>query len=399
MKSRDMSMSSAKKQKARRRRRGTSLPNVVGAITAVLILAIGLLPALASVRMSSKNGACLANLMQIGYANTIYASQDPADMALPVHRMQFSQCFSSPFGGSCGSPIYVGAYEWGGKSGVGRTDNVMFPGSTNPLNSKYGTRAGFGPNTRPLNTILYPQEFPDFGGLRPGPDGLVFVQPDGDSGPLSDTKLDLPLNRCPADTGFTGIHCRDFEQRGLTSYDHFGTSYNANLFMVSSFGPLFSNSPYLHRMSDILSPSTTLAYQENNGRFAWAADPDPCPFVISGVPGPVRGWHGKEWTFNAAFIDGHADTIYMRGYRCEPLSTDAEACGGGFQCIIIRGEGWQIDTLPLPPVRTQLLSGGGGRPSFEGCVVGGTSGRATSSVSSSSSTTCQTGGEPGCAAR
>lgn len=395
-------MSSTRIQQDRRSRRGTSLPNVAGAVTAALLLAISLFPALASVRSSSKNGACLTNLMQIGYANTIYASQDPADMALPVHQMQFSQCFGSGFGGSCSSAIYVGAYEWGGKSGVGRTDNILFPGSSSPLNSKYGTKAGFGPNTRPLNTILYPQGFPNNGGLRPG-NPLQFEQLN-EAGAAEDTQLDLQLNRCPSDTGYTGIHCRDFKERGLSSYDHFGTSYNANLFMVSTSGPQFSNSPYLHKMSDILSPSTTLAYQENNGRFAWASAPESCGRDngqdLPGVSGTVKGWHGKDWSFNAAFIDGHADTIYMRGYKNPDLGRYPDGWSfQGLACAIIRGDGWQIDTLPLPLAETGLSAPSNGRTSFEDCLTPGTSRGATSRVSSSTNKTCQVGNEPGCVVR
>src|SRR3989304_5150355 len=45
-------------------------------------------------------------------------------------------------------PTFVGAYEWGGKSGIGWDD---WAGPKNPLNSKYGTKAGVGPATRPTD--------------------------------------------------------------------------------------------------------------------------------------------------------------------------------------------------------------------------------------------------------
>ena len=385
------------KQQEENQRRGASLPNVAGAVAAVVLLAISLLPALASVRKSSKDGACLTHLMQIGFANTIYASQDANDMALPIHPMYPYQCPSSDDpSDACTDPIFVGAYEWGGKSGLGSTDNVLFPGSTDPFNSKYGTKAGFGPSTRPLNSILYPQEFPDWGGIRPG-NPLQYV-PIHQYGVLQDTQLQLAQNRCPSDTGFTGIHCADFAAQELSSYDHFGTSYSANVFMTASgAGPASSNSPYLHRMSDILSPSTTIAYQENNGRFAWAAAPDPCPlFPIEGIPGTVRGWHGRDWTFNAAFIDGHADTIYMRGYKNpDPGRVDPVLNS----CIIVRGEGWQIDTLPLPAVASQYIFDGTGRPTFENCIVSGSSQQAASRTTRSGTKTRQAAGEPACAPR
>jgi hypothetical protein len=346
----------------RRWRRGiktaVTLIDVAATVVALTLLALWLVPAVASVAGSSKGSKCLSNLMQIGYANAVYAAQDPTDMAIPVHPMQYNQCPGQKQGELCTDPIYVGAYEWGGKSGIGRNDFVTgSPGD--PLNSKYGTLVGFGPASRPLNNILYATEFAD--AWASGHFDRAQAQ--------RDTQLDLDVYQCPSDTGYTGIHCPSFAEKGLTSYDHFGTSYNANLFMTAmGGGEMMSNSPYLHRMSDLTSPARTLAYQENNGRFAWAAAPDPC-FFIPGVPGAVRGWHGKDWTFNAAFLDGHADTIYMRGYNNPDIGRyPPGASYAVFQCIIIRGEGWQIDTLPVPPVPTGLWQTRSGRPSYEDCI-------------------------------
>ncbi len=341
-------------------RTAATLAEVTATVVTLLVLSIWLLPALAGVAKSSKNSKCLANLMRIGYANSVYAAQDMGDMAIPVHRDQFNQDLFSP--------TYIGAYEWGGKSGIGRADFVPeYAG--HPLGSKYGTVAGFGPARRPINPILYKDDFVDHG--QPG-------DPEFDRiGAQQDTHLELDVHRCPADTGFTGIHCPSFAEMGLTSYDHFGTSYNANVFMISpgGGGQMYSNSPYLHRMSDILSPETTIAYQENNGRFAWNAAPykSACLWIGWGFDGPVRGWHGKDWTFNTAFVDGHADTIYMRGFdmpvlgRYPPLGT-SEGSWDHYRCIIIRGEGWQVDTLPADFVPTGLYHRRGGRSSWEGCL-------------------------------
>ncbi len=347
-------MRTTKVNERRRLRCAASLVDVAGAVVAIGLLTLWLLPATAGVRATSKDGRCLSNLMRIGYANAIYAAQDAADMALPVHPRQFLQCPGLSPGGMCNEPIFVGAYEWGGKSGVGRDDFVTGePGD--PLNSKYGTLASFGPASRPLNGILFRQGFEDH--LNPSFDPV---------GAMEDTQLELDVVRCPSDLGYTGVHFSSFADSGLTSYDHFGTSYTANMFMVANTGGgvVRSNSPYLHRMSEIIDPARTLAYQENNGRYAWAAYPEPCDFLC-GVPGNVRGWHGKDWTFNAAFIDGHADTIYMRGYRTEMVFPDNPAKQSAYRCIIIRGENWQLDTLPLKDVDTNLYFMGGGRPSYE----------------------------------
>ena len=50
-------------------------------------------------------------------------------------------------------------------------------------------------------------------------------------------------------------------------------------------------------------------YEENVGRYAWAARRERCdlPGVAPGIdPGPtkaIRGWHGKDWTYNRAFVE------------------------------------------------------------------------------------------------
>ena len=96
----------------------------------------------------------------------------------------------------------------------------------NPLDSKYGTHAGFGPGTRPMNDILYPGGFKD--NLYPRFDRV---------GARKDTELDLDLFHCPGDDGPPrGAHCRCWvENNERSSYDHFGNSYAANIFMARSF--------------------------------------------------------------------------------------------------------------------------------------------------------------------
>ncbi len=336
------------------RRSALSLIEVAALVVIAVVLTAGLVPSLASVRMSGKESRCLSNLMQIGFANSMYAAKEPSDPALPVHAKQFDQCLSPLVGGFCQDPMFVGAYEWGGKSGVGVPGFVEFPGQ---LGSRYGTLAGFGPVTRPLNDVVYKQEFVD---AWDSPEGFDRLQAQLDMG------LDLPVNQCPADTGYTGIHFPAFRDSKLSSYDHLGTSYTANVFMTGAQGfEDYSNSPYLHSLSEIMSPRRTLAYYENNGRFAWSAQPMPpdCRWIGSGIAGTVRGWHGVPWVFNAAFIDGHADSIYMRSFDNSAVGPESS-----FWCISVRGESWNKDTLPLDRVRTNLKSPGYGRPSWEGGI-------------------------------
>jgi len=156
------------------------LVETAAAAGCAVVLLLLVLPSAAEVSRYGTSAVCLANLGRIGYANTIYSAMDANDAALPVHRLQFQQ---DPL-----NPTYIGAYEWGGKSGVGRPDYVEDWAGT-ALGSKYGTAAGFGPGSRPLNKILFDESFADNQG------DLV--------GALEDTQLDLPTVRCPADQGYT----------------------------------------------------------------------------------------------------------------------------------------------------------------------------------------------------
>ena len=274
---------------------------VVIAIIALLISI--LLPSLTRAREVAKQNACLSHIKSIATSSRVYESDDPNGFSIPVHPLQFHQDETEP--------TFIGAYEWGGKSGIG--GKVTAP--ANIYESNFGTRRGFGPASRPLNPILYKGGFTDFG-------------PTGNSnhaGQLADTKLKLDIFACPADDGPPrGAHCPDWIRNSeRSSYDHFGNSHAANVFMIAPQGGglMQSNSPYLRPVTRIPGPARTLLYEENIGRWAWAAKRElpACEFIGPGLdPGPtkaVRGWHGRNWTFNRAFVDTHAEQqkIYNEG--------------------------------------------------------------------------------------
>jgi prepilin-type N-terminal cleavage/methylation domain-containing protein len=369
------------------RRLGFTLIELLVVIAIIALLISILLPSLEAARRQSKMSACLSHIKNIGTSSRVYEADDPQGWGIPVHPLQYRQCPGQE-DQSCTDPIFVGAYEWGGKSGVGRD---CFGGPAgDPLNSKYGTKMGFGPASRPMNDILYPGGFRD--ATLPRFDRI---------GALRDTTLELDLFNCPGDDGPPrGGHSADWVANDeQSSYDHFGNSYAANVFMVMRQGgkleetfddnEMGSNSPYMRPTSRVPTPARTLYYEENIGRWAWASrneigvGPTPvteCTFLGEGVdPGPskaIRGWHGKDWTFNRAFVDAHAETqkIWIEGtedrdgyayhYRTETLAEG----GSDGPCIIVRGEGWQKDTLPSGFIRTKLIGPGEGRPSYEDMV-------------------------------
>lgn len=340
------------------------LSTVVGCIG----LLIGIVqPSLLSARNSSKLSVCLDRLRAIGTAGEQYRRDDPSGWSIPVHPLFYEQDSSSP--------TFMGTYEWGGKSGIGQT-GVADEGGIGPLSSKYGTAAGVGPASRSLNKYFYPHGFADN------------LNPWDRKGAERDILLPLDSFRCPSDDGPPGgAHCPDWlDNPKRSSFDHFGNSYAANIFMIcctNTDGIMSTNSPYLRPVSRVPSPARVINYEENIGQWAWAArrEIDACLWMGQGVdPGPtkaIRGWHGKDWTFNRAFVDTHAERqkVYIEGsedeegyanhYFNELVYPDNPNLQSAYRCIIIRGQGWQKDTLPAELIGTGLRFNGNGLPSVE----------------------------------
>jgi prepilin-type processing-associated H-X9-DG protein len=117
---------------------------------------------------------------------------------------------------------------------------------------------------------------------------------------------------------------------------------------------------------------------ENCGRFAWRVDyggPDDggCNSISWGLGADedavMKGWHGLPFRFNVAFSDGHAAGVFMQGHeQPEPRLGRYPDFGGNYtshdtwRCVIIRGPDWQVDTLPAPPVETNISCANAGVP-------------------------------------
>ncbi|MCG3131455.1 MAG: hypothetical protein FLDDKLPJ_02247 [Phycisphaerae bacterium] len=346
-------------------------------LMAIIALLISIaMPSLASMRSQSKRHKCANHLRVIAAASLAYASEDDGEYAIPIHPRQYQQ--------DPNNPTFIGAYDWGGKSGNGPGQRTA-PGCEGP---RYGTQCGFGPGTRPLNFVMYKGGFPDY------TDGTPEQW-------AADEKLRLGELACPADDGPPqGSHCQDWiDSQDVRSYDWYGTSFAANIFMIGTSGggtPMRSNSPYLRPLSRVPAPSNVLYYEENIGRWAWATRNETSFCRSLGLPGTdpgstktVRGWHRKDWTYNRAFVDGHVEYQriilegtededgYFNHYRNDDVwencdrpnffSWNNPPCAVDHTCVIVRGDGWQKDCLPSPTINTGLISPRPGRPVYESC--------------------------------
>jgi prepilin-type N-terminal cleavage/methylation domain-containing protein len=316
---------------------------VVVAIIALLISI--LLPSLKRARAQAKMVASQANLKGISTAGNTYSSSDRNEMSIPVH----------PLMGQVEGA--VGEYEYGGKSGIGEP-----VAGTNAWDSKWGTQLGRGPASRGLNSVVYKGGFTDFQN-DPGPN---------QSNWLDDTQLDLGIFRSPGDIGYVGHHYEAWELSGLTSYDHYGNSYSASTSWIGQAGSgcfLRSNSSFLKPISRVPNPANTIYFIENCGRFAYRKNygADGCG-SLSGALGTdvesaIKGWHGRPWEFATAFVDGHTSMVHIEGhiqpqprlssYPARPV-TAAPGTYESYHCVILRGPTWQQDTLPAPPVPTNI---------------------------------------------
>ncbi len=339
------------RRRSSKRHTAFTLIELLVVVSIIALLISILLPSLKKAREQAKRVVCNSSLKGVATAGNTYAASDRNEMSFPVH----------PLMGQLQGAL--GAYEWGGKSGKGEPQQ-----GRQAVTSMWGTMMGRGPATRGLNPVIYKGGFTDYQ-RDPGPNQINWK---------NDMELDVPIFKCPSDRGYTGHHYQAWQQSRLSSYDHYGNSYSANTSWIGVPGAgcvLESNSAFLKPISRVPNPANTLYFIENAGRFGWRMNygADGCD-SLSGQLGAdvdsiIKGWHGRPWTFEVSFVDGHGGTIVMEGHQ-QPqprlssypdcASEDPEQCYQFWHCVIIRGPGWQIDTLPAPSVRTNMPCGGSG---------------------------------------
>lgn len=336
-----------------RSRRGAAftLVELLVVVSIIALLIAILLPSLKKARQAAKRVACNANVRSIAQAGLTYASDDRQELSIPI----------GPGDGDVSkTDSYTSYVGFGGKSGLGPDKNAntsVFGGS--PLYR-------MGAPHRPLNMIMFKGEV---GGPTKGSGGR------GGSGAedwTQDSQLNLEVYHCPGDSGsFPGMHQKGWKDAAISGYDYFGTSYAANPLYVG-FGTgskLSSNAIYARPMSRVPSPSDTVMYWEYAARYAPFAknseeyNQSGCqwgtlPFWVY----TAYGHHDQPYHFNVAFGDGHSTWVKIKG---SGLLDDSRIASVN-RCIVVRGLGWRVDTLPAEPVETHKIWGGSGVSTRDG---------------------------------
>jgi prepilin-type N-terminal cleavage/methylation domain-containing protein/prepilin-type processing-associated H-X9-DG protein len=307
-----------------RRRRAFTLIELLVVIAIITLLMSILLPSVSRAREQSRSAVCLSNMHQIGILLQQYANDDPGSHAMPIHILMIRAT------GHDWLPAGANPFTWGGRDGQ---QSIPVPTSSGPVDvwltdDARGWRPPgldtpvYGAQSRPLNRYYL---------------GTGFTDRD---------RRDMPLFRCPSDTGAAHTVCNSLppERKDTPCYDLFGNSFRANLYSFMSDQGALSLSPWGHARDAVPQP----------GRIVLFAD---APLYDLFAPHPqLRDWHGRLGSGNAAFADGSARTTLakLNPPVDEPTAVamrlKVHACDINYE-LLRQGPSWRLDVWPLPAAR------------------------------------------------
>ena len=315
---------------------------VVVSIIALLISI--LLPSLRRAREQAKAAACIAHLKGVSTSSVVYSSEDTQEQSIPVHAALVDPMTADNM------KFWIPTMAYGGKSGACRWDGNEW---------YWGTPMGRGPASRPMNDTIFKGGFTNYAGPPYGD----YQQGDMLEKAKADRALKLDQFRCPSDNGYTGYNWIQWRTSGLSSYDAFGTSFAANALWVTDGTEIGACASMLRSLSRVPNPANTIYYLEACGRRATWIEPTPSDCGDGERYDIIKGWHKRDFFFNVSFCDAHAENVKIQGFECPMLSsypgfTNLNEGHLSYHCVIIRGNGWQMDTLPSPIIWTGIADPG-----------------------------------------
>ncbi len=304
-------------------RQGFTLIELLVVVAIIALLISILLPSLQRARQQAQKAACLSNQKNILTGMHQYASQ--YQILVPMHWSQAAQNMSDP-------ELLMTAmwYTWGG---CGTTKTQFNTGSSSIWINETTPHAGnpklnWGTLQRPLSKFMYPE--------------------------VDDTTHDLPIFRCPGDSGFAGDgpgsqYWDDLPEdaKDIPMYDQLGCSYRG------SFYGLFS-STRLH-LGIFGQPRDKL---QSASRVILGGDPR--WFNMIGTDDSedaelveALGWHGEPMQDNMMFADGSARSTRAYSaddplYKPKPEDEGEWGISAGDSDFISRGPNYQLDCYPAP---------------------------------------------------
>ena len=185
---------------SKRPRAGFTLIELLVVIAIIALLISILLPSLKQAREQGKRAVCLSNLRSVAQGTAAYSTEDDIENAIPIQQQMVTagmgQGFNPPYALTVALPFAYG----------GRTAQVPALGVTTGGNILMDDNGPWADRTKPLNRYTYSME-------------------DSDS-------KDMPLYRCPSDTGFPDnpfvYHVPVGEVHDIPCYDFIGNSYRFN---------------------------------------------------------------------------------------------------------------------------------------------------------------------------